>query len=408
MVSVTGGRSIKGDLLSRSAEPVAPSRRIDGIDVLRGLALLGVLTINTVFEFRVSIFEQFLPPVGAESPVDSVLQRFLEIAVELKAFALFSLLFGVGLAIQFDRLGADRGRLVLLVRRLLILLVIGVAHLFLLWNGDILVEYAVAGLVVLPFLFGPRWLVLAVASAALLLYIAMPLLPPIVSFPSNVWMRAHVAEARQIYGSGDFLDVFMFRNREISALLPLHLLVFPRTIGLFLCGVLAWRTGIFLRPGNHGRLLFSLAAGSLIVGAGLALAAQEPEMFGWPPLGRLQEPADRLGGLMLACAYAATVIACVRLPGGQTKLAWAAPIGRMAFTNYLAQSFILGWIFYGYGLGLFGRLSVTMAFAVGVALYVAQVAFSTWWLSRYRYGPVEWLWRTLMYSAWQPMIVRGP
>ena len=91
---------------------------------------------------------------------------------------------------------------------------------------------------------------------------------------------------------------------------------------------------------------------------------------------------------------------------GKKKLAWAAPIGRMAFTNYLAQSLILGWIFYGYGLGLFGRLTVTTAFAIGVAVYVAQVAFSSWWLSQYRYGPIEWLWRTLMYGTRQPMVER--
>jgi uncharacterized protein len=77
----------------------------------------------------------------------------------------------------------------------------------------------------------------------------------------------------------------------------------------------------------------------------------------------------------------------------------------MAFTNYLAQSVIFGWIFYGYGLGLFGRLGVTSALAIGIAVYLAQVLFSAWWLKRYRYGPLEWLWRTLMYGTAQPMLV---
>ncbi|XSC48326.1 DUF418 domain-containing protein [Bradyrhizobium sp. RDT10] len=91
------------------------------------------------------------------------------------------------------------------------------------------------------------------------------------------------------------------------------------------------------------------------------------------------------------------------LESGKRLLGWAAPLGRMAFTNYLAQSLIFGWIFYGYGLGLFGRLGVATALAIGVAVYVGQVFFSAWWLDRYRYGPVEWLWRTLMYGAAQPM-----
>lgn len=91
------------------------------------------------------------------------------------------------------------------------------------------------------------------------------------------------------------------------------------------------------------------------------------------------------------------------LASGKRLLGWAAPVGRLAFTNYLAQSVILGWIFYGYGLGLFGRLGVTSTLAIGLVVYFVQVPSSVWWLSRYRYGPVEWLWRTLMYGVRQPM-----
>ena len=407
MLSPYIGGDSDGVLLGPSPDPVAPSKRIHGIDVLRGLALLGVLIVNIVFEFRVSIFEQFFPAIDAEPTIDRALKHFLTAAVELKAFALFSLLFGVGLAIQFDRLAKNPHRLVLLVRRLIVLLAIGAAHLFFVWNGDILVEYGVAGLIVLPFLFGPRWLVLVAAAAGLLLYLAMPLLPPVVHFPSNAWILTHVAEARQVYGGGGFLEVLTFRIREIPAIFPLHLLIFPRTIALFLFGALAWRTGIFLCASEHRCLLLNLAMGGLFVGVGLTLVAQGPAMFGWPPLERLHKTVDRLGGVTLALGYAAIIIACVSLPIGQKKLAWAAPIGRMAFTNYLAQSLILGWIFYGYGLGLFGRLTATMAFAIGLGLYAVQVAFSSWWLTQYRYGPIEWLWRTLMYGARQPMVERG-
>jgi uncharacterized protein len=100
------------------------------------------------------------------------------------------------------------------VRPLVALLAIGVAHLFFVWNGDILVEYAVAGLVVLPFLFGPRWLVLVAASSAPLLYLIMPLLPPVVHFPPNAWIRTHIEVARQVCGGGGFLEVLAFRERE--------------------------------------------------------------------------------------------------------------------------------------------------------------------------------------------------
>jgi uncharacterized protein len=402
MVSTEIARLFDGSAAVPAPGPVASSNRIEGIDVLRGLALFGVITIHVVFEFRVSIFEQFLPPTG--TAVDRVLKDVLTAALELKAFAVFSLLFGVGLAIQFDRLINNPRRVVLLVRRLVVLLMIGAVHLFLIWNGDILVEYAIAGLLVLPLLFGPRWLVLLAATASLLFFLAMPLLPPVVQFPSQLWLREHIAEVARVVGHGGFLDIIAFQVREIPAIFPLHVLIFPRTVGLFLFGVLAWRSGILRRASDHRHLLFGLAIGGVMFGAALTAAAEGRVLFGWPSLGRAREVIERASGLLLAFGYAATVIALVSVAAGQRMLAWAAPVGRMAFTNYLCQSFILGWMFFGYGLGLFDRVSVATALAIGAVLCAVQVGVSTWWLGRYRYGPVEWLWRSLMYGTWQPMV----
>jgi uncharacterized protein len=387
-----------------SQGPIAPSQRIEAIDVLRGLALLGVIAINVVFEFRVDIFEQFLPASGDLSAIDRALNQFLAIAVELKAFALFSFLFGVGLAIQFDRLANHPRRIALLVRRLVVLLLLGAVHLFLIWNGDILVEYAVAGLIVLPLLFGPTWLALVAATASVEFFVAMPLLPPVVEFPPQSWIRDHIAQAAIAYGDGGFLDVLAFRIREIPAILKLHVLIFPRTIALFLFGALVWRSGVLRHPLEHRRLLFGIAVGGVVCGGALTLAAEGYASLGWS--WRAHETIERLAAVILASGYGAAVIGLVSVPFGKSMLGWAAPIGRMAFSNYLGQSLILGWIFYGYGLGLFGRASVTTAFTISLAVYAAGAAISAWWLSRYRYGPVEWLWRSLMYGAWQPMVLR--
>jgi uncharacterized protein len=293
----------------------------------------------------------------------------------------------------------------LLVRRLVVLLLIGAVHLFLIWNGDILVEYAVAGLIVLPLLFGPGWLMLLAATASLVFFVAMPLLPPVVKFPSQWWIRDHIAQAASAYGDGGYLEVLAFRIREIPAIFPLHVLIFPRTIALFLFGALAWRTGILRRARDHGRLLFGIAVGGVVCGGALTLAAESYASLGWS--WRAREALERLGAVVLASGYAAAVIGLVGIPSGRRMLAWAAPVGRMAFSNYLGQSLILGWIFYGYGFGLFGRSSVTTALAIGLCVYAAQVGISAWWLRRYRYGPVEWLWRSLMYGSRQPMALRG-
>ena len=206
-----------------AAAPVNPGERIDAIDVLRGIALFGVLAINVVNEFRVSIFEEFLPVASTTGTLDRAVQTFLTMAVELKAMALFSLLFGIGMAIQFERLAPDPRRGMLLVRRLAILLVIGLAHLFLIWNGDILTEYSLAGFIVLPLLWGPRWLLAAGASLFLALYLAMPLLPPVVPWPTTALIKDHVAEARHVYGTGGFLEILAFRIGEVASILPLHI-----------------------------------------------------------------------------------------------------------------------------------------------------------------------------------------
>jgi uncharacterized protein len=378
--------------------PINPTERIDAIDVLRGIALLGVMAINITTIFRVSIFERFLPQQPYASLLDRAVDTILMLAVDLKALALFSLLFGAGLAIQFERLAKSARRTSLLVRRLAVLLAFGLIHLCLIWNGDILTEYALAGLIVLPFLFGPRWLLAVAALAFLGLYLAMQAFPVPGLWPRAAAMRQDIVEALRIYATGGFLDVLAFRLRELPLFIPLHAYIFPRTIGLFLVGAFAWRTGILRKPSHH--LLFAIAAGCSGLGAALILSHAGGLNAGGR-IGSLEEP---VGTILLALGYGAAIIGIAHLERGKRLLGWAAPVGRMAFTNYLMQSVIFGWIFYGYGLGLFGRLGVAHALAVGLAVYVGQVFFSKWWLQRYRYGPVEWLWRTLMYGEAQPML----
>jgi uncharacterized protein len=363
-----------------SLAPVAAADRLAALDILRGLALFGVMSVNVVTEFSVSIFEQFLPALKTTSPLDRAVEGFLDQYISLRALALFSLLFGVGLAIQFDRLAARR-RAALLLRRLLVLLAIGLIHLTLIWNGDILTEYALAGLFVLPFLFGPRWLLGTAGLLFLGLYLTL-LLNRLVPLPDTNWLAAHIVEARRVYGSGSYSEVLSFRIGELRAIAPLHIWVFPRTLALFLLGAFVWRAGVLQRAAASREILFGAALTALIVtiGAGRALAT-----------------------VTLALSFAAFIVGVASTSLGAKLLGWAAPLGRMAFTNYLAQSLIFSTLFYGYGFGLFGRLGASTALTLGVAVYGAQVIFSGCWLKRYNFGPIEWLWRTLMYGRLQPM-----
>jgi uncharacterized protein len=321
------------------------------------------------------------------------------VGFDLKAFALFSLLFGMGLAIQHDHLCPHPQRITLLVRRLAFLMLVGAVHLLFVWNGDILFEYAIAGFIVVPLLFGPSRLPAAVGLALLMVFIASPFLPPFATMPSRSWMMQTVAEATLVYGSGGFADVLAFRIRELPGLLPLHLFIFPRTVALMLIGAALWRAGLFRTGSRASRHLPIAAAIGLGCGAALSIIHAIGVLhLGWQ--GQLS--IERLGTVLLAWGYGAIIIWMSGKAMARSFLAWAAPLGRMAFTNYVMQSVVFGWLFYGYGLGLFAKVGVATALAIGTGVYAAQAVFSAHWLLHYRFGPLEWLWRCAMYGTWQP------
>ena len=371
--------------------PLAAEDRIDALDALRGIALFGVLIVNLETGFRVSIFQQF---IGASlSPgLDSVTEQVLEFAFFQKAFCVFSLLFGVGLAVLFDRLSATGRPFYWLARRLAVLLAVGLIHLLLIWNGDILAEYAVAGFLALPFLLlRPKGLLFA-AAALLVLYLVGPALYSI-PWPSEAGFREHVAAANRVYPVGTWREIRQFGLQELPLALALHAFVLPRTLALFAFGIFLWRVGVVR---NAGRFTDEAALAALLgiaVGAALTIAAG-------PSLALLAP-------ICLALGYAAALWTLAQRPGAQGVLSMFAPIGRMAFTNYVLQSIVLGFVFFGYGLGQFGKMGAAAAFALGALLYAAQVLISRWWLRRYRFGPLEWLWRTLMYGRAQPMRLRS-
>ena len=377
--------------------------RIEAVDVLRGLALFGVLAINIDTEFRVTFFEQFLPSPAPAGQVDRAVAAFLKTALEFKAFSLFSCLFGMGLAMQFEHLAGRGDRLMLLIRRLLALLAFGLIHLTLIWNGDILTEYAVAGFFVLPLLFAPTGVIAASAGAALVFFLALPWLPISLGFPDRAWLVAHVAVARDIYAHGTFSTILAFRISEIPYIASLHAYVFPRTVALMLFGVLVWRSGLIANAPRHGKLLGGAAIILLGLGALLSLLTSKAGITAGLALSETSAIlAGALLPVVLAIGYAAVVIWTISCTRNRSLLAWAGPVGQMAFTNYITESVLLGLIFYGYGFGLLGKLGVVAACGVGLVIYAAQVFLSRWWLQSYLFGPLEWLWRTLMYGKCQP------
>lgn len=363
---------------------VPPRDRIDSIDSLRGLALFGVLAVNLLTEFRVSIFQQFLSNDTPSKELDRLAETFVSFALESKAFSLFSILFGVSLAILLERLSQGNRPYRLLTRRLAALLAFGMLHLIFIWNGDILTQYALAGLIVLPLLRMPRCALAAAAVGLFGLYAALPLLPPLVTWPDSATLASHVATANHVYSTGTYLGIWRFSVRELALLLPLHVFVFPRTLALFLFGAFIWRSGILQNPSRHHRLLSSVAVSGVVAGIAWRGGSKSDAFSHWGAAGLVLEA---LAPILLAVGYGAVIISIAQSPRAQCLLAPFAAVGRMAFTNYILQSVIFGFVFFGYGLGLFGQLGTAAALLLGIVVYGLQALLSTTWLRRFRFGP---------------------
>ena len=399
-LSTTANASQQGMTVSTQIAAVAPDERIESIDVVRGIALFGVLIVNLITAFRVSIFQQFLETTVTQTGSDRAVESIVSLGFEAKAFCLFALLFGVGLAIQYERLCRHGRSLYWLFRRLVVLLAFGLIHLLLIWNGDILTEYALAGLVALPLLLMRARGLLAAIAIFLALYAAGPVLLYANLWPDTATLQQHAALANQAYAAGSFGEVWRFSVQELPLLLPLHIFVFPRTLALFLLGVLLWRAGVLKRPHNFRYQTITAAIVGIVGGAAL-IAADTHGLL--TKLGALTAFLNAVTPVLLALGYGAAILALMQLSVARHLLSIFAPAGRMAFTNYVLQSVIFGFIFFGYGLGQFGRMGAATAFVTGVAVYIAQMILSSWWLHYYRFGPIEWLWRTLMYGVAQPM-----
>ena len=386
---------------SSNPQAVVPSERIEALDAIRGVALAGVLLANLVGAFRVPVMRGYLPADPATPYWDRIAEDFVQYAIQGKAITTFSVLFGVGLAMQFERF-ARRGRpRYWLGRRLAALLLFGVAHLTLVWNGDILTEYALTGLLVLPLLAASNRTLFRVGLGLYGFYLVAPLLPLMPAWPDDAVLRSELADALRIYGTGTYAQIRRYSLHEWRIFTPVYVSLFSVTPALFLAGVVLWRSGVLQDPGRFQRGLRTAAATGLALGAVFTLLAQSDAPDPSTAFGVFI--ATGLAPVTLALGYGATLLLLLQSARVRHALRGFAAAGRMAFTNYIAQSLAFSWVFFGYGLGLVGRVGAAATLAAGVAFFALQVAWSRWWLARFHFGPLEWFWRSLTYGERPPL-----
>ncbi|MCP4574525.1 MAG: DUF418 domain-containing protein [bacterium] len=411
--------------------PVAEKERVFTLDALRGVAIFGVLAANVL---------TFAYPMWTARPPSGGVPLLIGAVVEGKFYVLFSLLFGMGLALRSARAEVTGRRFASLTsRRLAVLLVIGIAHAALLYAGDILAFYAVLAVIAVALRKLSSRLLLAVVMALFVANVvavgiyaaghpdAAMGLPPdwerladerraalrahgaeeaAVADDSRVRLMELMADERRIFESGSWWE--MTRQRTAGYFLvgaPLRFgLLSWRVLALFVLGFYLVRKSVFLETGRYRRRYPAWLAGGLVVGIllqGAAVAGQQLAGGGVVPV-TLCFAALLIGGFIHSLGYAGGVAWLALTRRGRILLRPVAAVGRMALTNYLMGSVVFGFIFYGHGLGLFGRLSPGQAFLAAPALFAVQLLISPLWLRFFRFGPCEWLWRSLTYWQRQP------
>lgn len=394
--------------------PVSLSERILFLDVLRGMALFGILAANMrAFFAPLDIYGNI--DVLFHGRADVIAQWFVNTFAQGKFISLFSFMFGLGFAIQMSRAEARGVRFMgFYPRRLLALALFGLIHGIFIWGGDILLTYAFSGALLL--LFRKRkqktllwWagslisLPILVNGVFLVLYISGIRFPAMAPKPPDMKKIQAIVD---IYAHGSVRQIMAQNWVEWKSTIAFTLFGIY-TLALFLLGMWVWRAGILQRLSEYRPVLKRVCAWCLPIG--LVLSIYVGTVFALVPFTPITYWTWTAGALLyfsahiLAAGYASG-LALIFLSGRWRPFLNAfAAVGRMALTNYLMESVICTLFFYHYTTGLYGRVGPAWGWLFTVVFFAAQIAFSNWWLSRYRFGPMEWLWRGLTYGKFPSM-----
>jgi uncharacterized protein len=406
---------------------LASNDRIALIDALRGFSLLGIVVVHFMEQYL-----GFMPPpehqeYSRHGPVDQVLEVLGFLLIRGKGFALFSFMFGLSFALQMQRAERRnperdfRGRF---AWRLAILFGIGVAHSFF-YAGDILMIYAVLGVPLMAFYrVRDRWLwilalILIAGAPRVVMHFSLPR-------PTTADLQARQADAEEqavrhwaVLTEGSLAEVAWENSREtLGSRLEFQFGGFARgyqTLGHFLLGLWTGRRRVFEQVERHlprirrvfrWTLILTVAL-PVIAGALALLAAASggeqgsggdepvvmPDFTSWPMIAGLG--AYDVWNLIMTALYITLFVRLFCRPGWGERLRHFVPVGRMALTAYVVQTVAGSLLFLGFGLGLLGTVGNAVTIPVAAALFAVQMVGCRWWLHRYHYGPLEWLWRSL-------------
>jgi uncharacterized protein len=419
--------------------PVASSERISSVDTLRGIALLGILAMN-IYAFSMPDEAYFSPlAYGGATGLNFATWLFTHLFFDMKMMSIFSMLFGAGMVLMATRSEESGGSIgKIYFRRVFWLLIIGLIHAYLLWFGDILVPYAVTGFIIFLFrkksaknliilgiiilLFGTA---LNLGFGALMNYMRdqyeISISSPEAEEAMEDYQRGfaqnwdeiksefmpseiEAQEELDVYRSS-YPDIVKYRFNKVFTNhvqgIPFYLIW--RIGGLMLLGMGLMKIGLFAATLSRKFYLILMTI-SYLVGLSFVVNSILFQIGnGFDALYHYFQPFNYVGSVFVALGHISLIMLICKSSILTNLKSRLASVGQMALTNYLMHTILMTSIFYGYGLGLFGKVDrfPVMGFVVGV--WILQLLISPIWLRYFRFGPAEWLWRTLTYWKAQPM-----
>ena len=402
------------------------SDRIFSLDMIRGVAVMGIFSVN-VIAFAMIEAAYFNPPAyGGWHGADLGLWATNMLVIDGKMRTLFSMLFGASTLLVIERAElAGRSGPKVHIRRMLVLLGFGLIHFYLIWFGDILTLYAASGLVV--FLFRKLAVQRLIALGAAFLVGGMLLFSGFMFSQFHADLAAHAPGATQAAikewneGLGSFYPsaakiaedkalhlgpwlAFVSDNlRDWNQVIVNTLIFMPDTIGLMLLGMAGYKSGFLTgewSDADYRRVARTAIPIGLVACACIVAYDIYSNFYIVGVFAAFVIVATPFITVM-AFGYAALIILLSRRQGWLAQRIAAA--GRAAFTNYLGTSLIATFVFYGWGLGLYGSLSRWQAWLLVPIVWAIMLAWSKPWLERFNYGPLEWAWRSLARGKLQAM-----
>ena len=410
----------------QTLNPVQANERETFMDVLRGFAILGIFIANLGTGFTWYRESAHLTGPMLLPEWDHKMSFVHHMFIEGKFYSIFSLLFGWGIALQVKRgLAKGTDALPTIKRRLVFMLLLGAIHL-LIWPGDIVFFYALLGFLLLPFRkFSNKTLLITGASLILL---------PILLYAAKMHWHWLNAPAGILYDTGGKVDHYLSGNNseddfknllrhgnwwdilkvDIAGFFFRYGYLFfvsriPKVLGMFLIGYVIGRTDFYKNITQHKKILYGTIIFGLLAGlpANYWLAHYmswyEGDYFNLKINGFYQTLTYAAGVVPLAMAYVAIFMLSFQTTTGKKILSVLAPVGKMAFSNYIMQSLIGNFIFLGAGLGYMEQVGPIYYTLFGIVIFIIQIIISTIWLKYFNYGPLEWLWRSATYKKWQPL-----